>query len=174
MRIFLCLITIATLNSCGSTFVEYDYDKNVDFSKYQTFAYDYENISGFSDFDEKRFTKAVDTVLEARGWAFSETAEMLIGAQSTTYETTSRNALGVGIGGSGGSVGVGVSGGIPMGGRELHRVLTLTMYDENSKATIWEAISESDLKVNATPEQREEYFYNLISKILKKFPPERN
>ncbi len=174
MRIFLCLLASALFYSCGSTFVEYDYDKNVDFSIYQTYAYDFENINGFSEFDEKRLTNAIDSILAARGWIFSETPDILVGAQSREYETSSRNTIGVGVGGGGGAMGVGVSGGIPIGGREMHRELTLTLYDESSKAAIWEAVTESALKVNATPAQREKYFHNLMSKIFKKFPPKRN
>ena len=170
MRIFLCLLMGCVLVSCGSTFVDYDYDNNVDFSKYKTYAYDYERITGFSEFDEKRFTKSIDSIMESKGLRFSETPDMLIGASSSEYETQSRNTLGVGLGSGGGNVGVGVSGGIPIGGREIHRELTVTLYDEEKNTTIWEAISESDLKLKATPDQKNAYFDKLTAKIFKKFP----
>ena len=173
MRIFLCLIAITFFSSCGSTYVDYDYDKNVDFSKYKTYAYDFERITGFTEFDEKRFTKAIDSVLESRGWSFSETPDVLIAAQSKDYETQSRNTLGVGVGSGGGNVGVGVSGGIPIGGREQHRDLTVTIYDEKTNSAIWEALSESDLKIKANPNQKDAYFAKLVSKIFKNYPPEK-
>lgn len=173
MRIFLYLLLIGLFSSCGSTYVDYDYDKNVDFSTFKTYAYDFERITGFSEFDEKRFTKAVDSVLESRGWSFSETPDVLIAAQSKDYETQSRNTLGVGIGSGGGNVGVGVSGGIPLGGREQHRELAVTIYEEESNSVIWEAFSESDLKVKATPEQKEVYFAKLASKIFKNYPSKK-
>ncbi len=173
MRIFLCLFTILLLSSCGSTYVDYDYDKNVDFSVYKTYAYDFEQITGFTEFDEKRFTKTTDSILETKGWNFSKTPDVVITAQSKDYETQSRNTLGVGIGSGGGNVGVGVSGGIPIGGREQHRELTITVYDEKTNTVIWEALSESDLKVKATPGQRDTYFSKLVSKIFKNYPPEK-
>ncbi len=173
MRFFLCFIAVALLSSCGSTYVDYDYDKKVDFSKYNTYAYDFDRITGFTEFDEKRFIKVIDSVLESKELFFSETPDVLISAQSKDYETQSRNTLGVGIGSGGGNVGVGVSGGIPVGGREQHRNLKVTIYDEKTNSAIWEAISESDLKTKATPQEREIYFTELVSEIFKKYPPEK-
>lgn len=170
MRIFLCLFTGCLLTACGSTFIDYDYDKNVDFTTYKTYAYDYERIVGFSEFDEKRFTKSVDSILESRGFRFSETPDILVGANSSEVETQSRNTLGIGIGSGGGNLGIGVSGGIPLGGREMHRELTITIYDEDKNTTVWEAISESDLKIKASANQKDVYFDKLIAKIFKKFP----
>lgn len=173
MRFFLCFIAVALSSSCGSTYVDYDYDKKVDFSKYNTYAYDFDRITGFTEFDEKRFIKAIDSILVSKGWFFSETPDVLIAAQSKDYETKSRNTLGVGVGSGGGNIGVGVSGGIPLGGREQHRNLKVAIYDEKTNSAIWEALSASDLKIKATPKQKEIYFTKLVSKIFKKYPPER-
>ncbi len=172
MRILLGLILGFLLLGCGSTFVDYDYDTGVDFTQYTSYNYDWENISGLSEFDERRYIKSTDSLLQARGWTLSNDPDILIRAQSSEIETSSRNTIGIGIGGVGGNVGGGVSGGIPVGGRELHRELIVSIVDVSKNTIVWEARSESDLKVNATPQQREIYFSKLVTKIFKKYPPE--
>lgn len=173
MRIFLSFIITLLLWSCGSTYVEYDYDKAVDFTKYKTYNYDWDQVSGFSEFDERRFIKSTDSLLQSRGWRLVENPQVRIAAQSSEYETASRNAIGVGLGGGGGNVGVGVNGGIPIGGRELHRALDVTFIDAMTNQVVWEAQSESDLKAKATPDRRDAYFVKLVTKIFKKYPPKK-
>lgn len=171
MRISLGLITSISFVSCGTTVVDYDYDKSIDFTRYQTYNYDWDQVTGFSEFDERRFIKSTDSLLQSRGWQLSEAPNVFITARSSEYETASRNAIGVGLGGGGGNLGVGVNGGIPIGGRELHRELDVEFIDAVTNQVIWEAQTESNLKVKATPDKRDEYFAKLVTRIFKKYPP---
>lgn len=173
MRIFLCLIVSSLFLSCGTTLVDYDYDKSVDFSKYKSYNYDWDRVTGFSEFDERRFTRSTDSLLQSRGWQLSDTPDALITVQSSEYETTSRNSIGIGLGSGGGNIGVGVSGGIPIGGREMHRELDVMLIDASQNMVIWEARSESDLKAKATPDRRDSYFSKLVAQIFKKYPPKK-
>lgn len=174
MRIFiLTLISIITL-SCGSTIVDYDYEKNVDFSDYTTYQFDLKEPTGLSEFDERRMVNSIDSILQQRGYVRTEKCDFYITLSADEYESQSRNTIGVGIGGGGGNVGVGVSGGIPIGGRELHQVITTTFYKaDEGYPTFWEATSESDLKVNAKPEARDVHYTKLATKILSKYPPKK-
>jgi hypothetical protein len=135
MRIFLCLIICVLLTSCGTTFVDYDYDTKVDFSKLTSYNYDFSEATGLLEFDERRVVKYTDSMLQSR---------------------------------------VGVSGGIPIGGPERHLKMVVTVYKAlGNQATVWEAISESDIKVNAKPDKRDAHFKKLVEKIFNKFPPEQ-
>lgn len=174
MRIFLCLIICVLLTSCGTTFVDYDYDTKVDFSKLTSYNYDFSESTGLLEFDERRVVKYTDSMLQSRGYIKTETNDFFIKITSEEYETRSRNTLGVGVGGGGGTVGVGVSGGIPIGGPERHLKMVVTVYKAlGNQATVWEAISESDIKVNAKPDKRDAHFKKLVEKIFNKFPPEQ-
>ena len=172
MRV-LFLISIAVfITSCGSTFVDYDYDEKASFDSYKTYQYDFQEPTGLSEFDERRFIKFTDSILEAKGYTRTDYNSLSILIQASEYETTSRNTIGVGLGGGGRNGGVGVSGGIPIGGREQHQQITLEFYDMDHGGTlVWQAISESNVKVKSTPDQRDTYFKKLVEKIFKKYPP---
>ncbi|MFT5892709.1 MAG: hypothetical protein ACI9Y7_002821 [Dokdonia sp.] len=172
MRILILVCIAVFVSSCGTMYVDYDYDEKASFGLYKTYQYDFRKPTGFSEFDERRFIKFTDSVLESKGYTRTDYNSLSILIQASEYETSSRNTLGVGVGSGGGNVGVGVSGGIPIGGREQHQQITLEFYDMDHGGTlVWQAISESDVKVKATPDQRDAYFKKLVEKIFKKYPP---
>lgn len=174
MRIFLCLIMSALFLSCGTMYVDYDYDTKKEFAQYRTYQYDFSEPSGLSEFDERRFIKNTDSLLQSQGFTRTDYNDIFLKISSTEFETNSRNTLGVGVGGGGIGGGVGVSGGIPIGGPERHLELVLTIYEaRDEQATLWEATSESDIKVKATPAKREEHFKKLVEKIFSKYPPQK-
>ncbi|WP_299683309.1 DUF4136 domain-containing protein [uncultured Dokdonia sp.] len=172
MRVLFLIGIASFLISCGSTFVDYDYDEKASFESYKTYQYDFREPTGLSEFDERRFIKFTDSVLESKGYTRTDYNSLSILIQASEYETASRNTVGVGLGGGGGNVGVGISGGIPIGGREQHQQITLEFYDMDHGGTlVWQAISESDVKVKSTPNQRDAYFKKLVEKIFKQYPP---
>jgi hypothetical protein len=174
MRIFLCLIVSLMLTSCGTMYVDYDYDTKKDIAGYKNYDYDFSEPSGLSEFDERRFLKYTDSILQSRGFVKTLENDIFIKIKADEFETNSRNTIGVGLGGGGGNVGVGVSGGIPIGGAERHLQLVFTIYEaQNAQATLWEATSESDVKVKASPEKKEAHFKKLAEKILSKYPPQK-
>ena len=77
------------------------------------------------------------------------------------------------MGSGGGNVGVGVSGGIPIGGKVVDQQLTVDFIDVVKDELVWQAVAEGEMKDRATPEQKEAYYFSVIQKILKKFPPEK-
>jgi len=156
-------------------YVDYDYDQKTDYNQFRTYAFDLgEDGSGLSDFDERRFIKYSDSILQGKGLAFSENPDIWITLAAEEYETQSRNTLGVGLGGGGGGLGVGVSGGIPIGGAELRQRIQVNFVQSTTNAVIWEATSESDLKAKSKPAQRDAHFQKLTTRIFKKYPPEQN
>ncbi|WP_143337177.1 DUF4136 domain-containing protein [Dokdonia pacifica] len=172
MRVLFLIGIAVFITSCGSTFVDYDYDEKASFESYKTYQYDLREPTGLSEFDERRFIKFTDSILEAKGYTRTDYNSLSILIQASEYETTSRNTIGVGLGGGGRNGGVGVSGGIPIGGREQHQQITLEFYDmDHGGKLVWQAISESNVKVKSTPDQRDTYFKKLVEKIFKKYPP---
>ena len=172
MRIFILVCIAVFVSSCGSIFVDYDYNEAVSFDDYKTYQYDFREPTGLSEFDERRLIRYTDSILESKGYTRTDYNSLSIKIQASEFETSSRNTLAVGFGSGGGNVGVGVSGGIPIGGREQHLQLTLEFYDmDHGAKLIWQAISESDVKVKTTPDQRDAYFKKLAEKIFKKYPP---
>ncbi len=170
MRFIYLLSIVFLLNACGPT-VDIDYDPQINFSQYNTYAFFPTIESGLNDLDEKRIIRVTDSLLQARGFQRSDTPQFLINFYANESISNSRNTIGIGVGGGGGNVGVGVSGGIPIGGRMVNQELTIDFIDVQNDDLVWQAVANDDYKERATPKQKEAYYAAVIEKMLKKYPP---
>ena len=172
MKLLLFLITVVTLLSCGAT-VSYDYDTQTNFSEYKTYDF-FPNISsGLSNLDNIRIMKATDSVLQSRGFEKSDSPQFLINFFAKEFISQSNTTIGFGVGGGGHHGGVGVSGGVPVGGDIINQKLTFDFIDEKEDKLFWQAVANDELKVKANSSQKDIYYFELISKILRGFPPKK-
>lgn len=160
------------LLSCGSVRVDYDYDKATDFSNYATYNYFSDMNTGLSQLDEKRLLKVLDSALQVKGYLLSEEPDFLINIESGSYRNPPSNNVGVGIGGTGGRVGGGVSVGLPIRSG-LKREIQFDFVDSQKNTLFWQAVSASDYREKASPNAREEQLRNVVDKVFTKFPPEK-
>ncbi len=157
------------LASCG-TIVNYDYDKNINLASYKTYNY-YPTIeSGLNELDEKRIISITDSILKLKGMFLSNEPQLFINFYVEEYITHSRNTLGVGYGSIGRNSSIGISGGIPIGGKEVNQLLTIDGIDAQKDALVWQAKAESRFKENSTPLLKEKHYQGVLQKIYKKFP----
>lgn len=170
MRYFLVLIVLL-LVSCASIKVNYDYDENTDFSLYKTYNYYSDIKTGLSELDTKRLFNALDEALQNQGFTLSDSPDFFIDIQSSEYQETNRNSVGLGVGGSGRNVGGGISIGIPVKQDNVNRIIQFDFVDESGKGLFWQAVSESSFNPKATPEQRNAQLQSIVEKVLKGFPP---
>jgi hypothetical protein len=172
MRNIFFLLLGSLLLSCGAT-VGVDYDEAIDFSTYTTYDF-YPSIdSGLSDLDDKRVMKVADSLLQERGFVKSETPQLYVNFFANEYLSDSANTLGIGIGGGGGNVGVGAGGGIPIGGRVINQQLTFDFIDVAKDDLVWQAVAEDEYKEKASPAKKARYYWGLLAKILKEYPPKK-
>ena len=165
------IILLFLVASCAPIYVNYDYERSTDFSKYKTYNY-YSNMeTGLSELDTKRLLDALDVKLTAKGLSLSDTPDFFIDIKTIEYQGSQRQTVGVGVGGGGRNVGGGVSIGLPIGQNNVNRQITFDFVDENKKQLFWQAVSESSFNPNATPEKREERLNAIAEKVLQKFPP---
>jgi len=173
MKTTLLLCSIVLLLSCGPS-VYVDFEKNQDFSDFNTYKFYPDIDSGLSELDDKRITLAIDSVLQQRGFTKSNFNRFYINFYASESVSNSRNTIGIGIGSGGGNVGVGVSGGIPIGGRTINQQLTIDVIDAHKdQQLVWQAVIDGKLKEKATPKQKEAYYYSILEKALKNFPPQK-
>lgn len=158
------------LASCGAIRVNYDYDKETDFSDYTTYNYFSDMNTGLSEFDTKRLLNAMDIILKNKGLLFSEEPDFLINIQSNSYQAPRNNTVGVGVGGTGRNVGGGVSVGIPVGQAKLERQIKFDFVDAKRDVLFWQANSRSSLKENVKPELREQKLQELVERVFEKYP----
>jgi len=172
MKHLLLIVATAILISCGAT-VNYDYDTETDFSGYKTYDF-YPNISSnLSELDNARVIKSTDSILQLRGFTKSNSPDFLINFFASEFITKSSTTIGFGVGGGGHNGGVGVSGGVPVGGNEINQQLTFDFIDEKTDKLIWKAEGNDVLKVKANTAQKDAYYFSLISKMLKGYPPKK-
>ncbi len=170
----LCYLTLVFFGiSCNAIRVDYDYDRATDFSNYSTYNYFTDIESGLSQLDEKRLVKALDSTLQAKGYLLAEEPDFNINIVSAVYRNSPSNNVGVGIGGTGGRVGGGVSIGLPIQGSGLKREIQIDFVDSQKEVLFWQGTSISNHRENASPDEREAQFKKVVDKIFVKFPPER-
>lgn len=172
MKGMVLLFTVTLLCSCNAVKVNYDYDKEVDFSNYTTYNYYPEMQTGLSELDTKRLLDAVDAEMQAKGIKLTEEPNFFINIESNSFQKPRNNAVGVGLGGLGRSVGGGVSVGIPVGGPRMERQIRFDFVDNENDKLFWQAESQSPFKENASPEERDENLRSLSAKVFAKYPPE--
>jgi len=170
----ICLIGLfLTLFACAPIRVNYDFDREINFSNYKTYNYFSDMNTGLSELDTKRFLEALDAKLATLGITFSETPDFYIDITCRTVQSSQQSTIGLGVGGTGNNVGGGVSMGIPIGQSNLNRQLTIEFVAENNKQLFWQAISESSYKENSTPQVREAESKQLVNKIFSAYPPKK-
>ena len=168
LKIFFVFLLFA---SCNTPQAVYDYDQEVNFSTYSTYALFPDFQSGLSQLDEKRLLASLENQLQQEGFSSSSEADMYVNVYTDEFHEQNRNSVGVGIGGGGGNVGVGVSGGIPLGGPETYLQITFDFIDVKDDALIWQAVVESKFNPDASPQQRQAQFDKIVQKALEGYPP---
>ena len=173
MKVLKIIVFALLLVSCATIHVNYDYEKATDFNKYKTYNYYSDLQTGLNELDSKRLLAAIDTKLQSKGFSLSETPDFFINIQSSEFQESQRNTVGVGLGGSGRNVGGGLSLGIPIGQSKINRRIIIDFIDENGNGLFWQAVSESSYNPKASPEKREATLNAIIEKVLLEYPPQQ-
>lgn len=172
MKTTISFLLLFLLVSCSTTRVNYDFDKQTDFTSYSTYNYFSDLETGLSELDEKRLLNAIDISLAENGFLLSEEPDIFININSTVFRSQTGNNVGVGLGGGGRNVGGGVSIGIPVGGPKLIREIQIEFIDANKNSLIWQAISTGPFREGDTPIEKQEKIQLLVAKIFAKYPPD--
>jgi len=156
--------------------IDFDYDTGTDFAALKTFSW--MPATGNAAADEllvKRIRGSVDRGLNAKGRVPSENPDFLIAMQlsgKTAY---------------GGSVGVGMSVGIPVGraGRvsvgggkskpieKKEGTVVLDFLDAKTKSLVWRATASGAVEAKPTPEEQQQRIDEVVAEMLERFPPKK-
>jgi len=173
MKIFKSLFLFLLITSCNAPHAVYDYDQNVQFVGIDTYQIYPNLVSRLSHLDEQRLLSILTSQMATKGFATAEIPDIYVNFYASEYETPSRSNVGIGIGGGGGNVGLGVSGGFPIGGNETYLRLTLDFIDAKNDSLIWQAVVESSFNKNASPQDRQAQLKVIVDKALKGYPPKK-
>ena len=167
----LSLLGIFFIISCSSVRVNADYYKKSNFSAYKSYAYFKSGIdkAEISDLDKKRILYAIDDVMATKGFAKSETPDLLISIFTKEREVVDvYQNYGFGWGwGWGPGWGMGYSRAIttPEG------TLFIDIIDAKTKELIWQGQGTGYLSSNT--DKKEERIREFVSKILEQYPPQQ-
>ena len=171
-------LSLAFLTSCYSVKVFADYDENVDFKKYKTFAFYKPGIdkSSISDLDKKRILRAISTELKAKGLTKSENPDMLVSIFTKSREKVNVNQNNFGYG-----FGYGFGWGWnPWMMNGMNTNMSISQYSEGTlfidfidrekKELIWQGIGTGALRMQSR-EKKELRIKEFVKEILAKYPP---
>jgi len=171
---FLLLFT-GLLLSCSSVSVNTDYDKNVNFDQFKTYAYDKKGIDKveLSDLDKKRILRAIDAEMALKGFLKSDNPDLLVNIFTQSRERVDVNQFNAGWGYGwgwgwnpwmwGGGMNTSVS-------KRIEGTLYIDMIDAKKKELIWQGVGEGILTQNVN--KKEERINEFVKTILAKYPPE--
>jgi len=91
MKFLQILLVAIIVSSCAPIRINYDYEKNTDFTKYKTYNYYSDLETGMNELDTKRLIAAIDTKLQTKGLTISETPDFFINIQSQEYHESQRS-----------------------------------------------------------------------------------
>lgn len=165
------------LVSCSAVSVNSDYDKQVDFTQYKTFAFFKTGIDKveISDIDKKRILISINEEMELKGFTKSETPDLLININTKTDKNISVNQFSANWGyGAGYGWGWGWS---PYWGANtsvstaIEGVLTIDFIDAKKKELVWQGEGTGYLTKNSS--EKEAIIKRFVFEILKQYPPNK-
>ena len=157
--------------SCSSVRVYSDYDKNVNFSLYKTYAFYKTGIDKveISDLDKKRILRSIDEEMSAKGLYKSETPDLLININTKAEKNVDVNQFN---GGWGYGWGFGWNpywGANTMISTSTEGILTIDLIDAKKKELIWQGEGIGNLTKDTN--KKDENIKTFVSKILVLYPP---
>lgn len=166
------LLLLLVFASCTSVRVATDYDKNANFSNYNSFAFYKPGIDGakISDLDKKRILRAIDANLSAKGMTKSESPALLVSIFTKERERVDvyNNNFGWGWGWNPWWYGSGWGSTVS---RSTEGSLYIDLIDAKTNELVWQGIGSSRLYTGSDIERREEKIREVVAEILAEYPP---
>jgi hypothetical protein len=175
--LLLGLVALILGSACTSLRVYTDYDTSINFSNYRTFAFYKPGIdkAEISDLEKRRILRAIEEVLEEKGYRKSDNADLLI-----TIATKEEDDITVStqtIGGWGWGWGWGFNPwmmGPAMNNQNVNTTnrgeLIVDLLDADGERLIWQGKGRGLITDVRNPETRQAIINGYIESILKKFP----
>ena len=164
------------LSNCSSIKVYSDFDNDIDFSNYKTFAYFRPEIDkvDISDLDKRRILRALDKEMNLKGLSKSETPDLLIGfttkAKDKIYVTNYNNfSWGWGWGWGFNPWFWGSPGFNNTVSTKTEGTLYVNIIDATTKQLVWQGKGRGGIDENT--KNRDESISLFVKEIVQNYPP---
>ena len=173
-KLILFVITVIVFSSCNTVKVVTDYDTQIDFTKYKTFAFYKTGIdkADISDLDKKRILRAIEAEMLIQGFVKSSNPDLLVSIFTKSRErvNVNQNNFGWGWGWGwnpwmwgGGMNNINVN-------QYTEGTLFIDFIDKESKELIWQGIGTGALKLDNRV-KKEARIKEFVKEIVSRFPP---
>lgn len=168
------ILLVLVMTSCSSVKVATDYDREVNFNQYQTYAFFKPGIdkAEISDLDKKRILRAIDSEMQQKGLTKSENPDVLVSIFTKTKENVNiyNNPYGYGYGwgwhpwywGSGHNT----------INRTTEGTLYIDLVDADRKELVWQGMGTAALASKV--DKKQERINEIVREIMEKYPPSLN
>lgn len=164
--LFILAVLSIVLASCGAKVsIGYDYDRNVDFSKYKTYNFHEKGIGKMemSDLDKRRIVSAIETNMEAKGFKKSEdNPDLLVNILASSKENVVVDNWGMGF--------MDPFWGMPNNVYQYTSgKLIFDIIDNDQNILVWQGTA-SGMKIS-NKERKEEDLTRAVNRAFANFPP---
>lgn len=168
------LMFVLVFASCNSVKVATDYDREVNFNQYETFAFFKPGIdkAEISDLDKKRILRAIEAELLEQGLTKSDNPDLLVSIFTKTKENINiyNNNFGYGYGwgwhpwywGAGANTVNSTTDG----------TLYIDLIDAEDKELVWQGMGTAALARDV--DKKQERINEIVEEIMEKYPPNRS
>lgn len=168
------VLFILVFTSCSSVRVATDYDRDVNFTQYQSYAFFKPGIdkAEISDLDKKRILRAIETEMQEKGFTKSDNPDLLVSIFTKTKENVNiynnNFAMGYGWGWHPWYWGSGFN----TVNRTTEGTLYVDLIDADKKELVWQGMGTAALAQDVDRKQKR--INEIVEEILEKYPPSRN
>lgn len=169
----LAIIMMATtIISCSSVQVVADYDKQVNFDTYKTFAFYKPGIdkAEINDLDKRRILRAIENELIAKGFTKSENPDLLVSIIASSREKIDIYNNYYGGYGAGWGWNPYYYGNYNNVSTSTEGSLYIDLIDARKKELVWQGQGVGYLN-ESNMEQKEERIKEFVTKIMEVYPP---
>lgn len=160
--------------ACSSVQVSYDYDKQVDFSKYKSYAFTQEALDlAMDQLNRDRILKAIETELTAKGFTKSESPDAWVHVAVKTAQRTEAVANTSGGYGMYGRYGYG--GGFTTTTVDYNEytdgTLFVSLVDKSTEKIVWTGRGTKTIDEHSSAEKRDQNITYAVKQIFLNYPP---
>jgi len=165
-------IATTLMMSCSTVKVATDFDKEINFEKYESFAFYKPGIdkAEISDLDKKRILRAIESNLTAQGMTKSKTPDVLVSIFTETREKVNIYQNNFGYGWGWNPYFWGASGGNTVS-KNIEGTLYIDLIDADQNELVWQGLGTGILSMDM--DKKEEKINEIVQKILEEYPPKR-
>jgi hypothetical protein len=176
MRKLFLLLPLVGLFACSSVRTTYDYDKQVDFAKYKTFAFSQDDLAAsVGQLNRDRIMKNMEAEMLAKGFTKSGTPDVIVDVHIKSQKKMEATAVtdGYSYGPYRYGYGRGYSTTHVNYDEYTEGTLFISIIDSATEKIVWQGTGTKTFDETASAEKRDANINYAIKQILLNYPPKK-